>query len=132
MSPKEVEFIRNTFQLLDRLTGLSFVERKSLTAADIRVHSAAKIGGGSEGAAFRGNGWFDVVWKDDKGTKLTKFEKHLIRHEIAHSLGLDHPYGRGAHPHYDTKDTVMSYNWRGNYNYTFSDVRALQELWGVG
>jgi hypothetical protein len=132
MSSKEVGFIRDTFRLLDNLTGLSFVERKSLKAADIRIYCAAKIGGGSEGAAFRGNGWFDVVWKDKKGPKLTTFEKHLIRHEIAHTLGLDHPYGRGSHPRYDTKDTVMSYNWRGNYNYTFSDVRALQQLWGSG
>jgi hypothetical protein len=129
MSSSEVGFIRNTFELLDRLTGLRFVERKTSSSADIRVHCASKLGG-SQGLAYRANGWFDVYWKDEKGWDLTGFEKHLIRHEIAHTLGLDHPYGVGANPRYDTKDTVMSYNWRGNTNYTDSDVRALRELWG--
>jgi hypothetical protein len=131
MSSREVGFIRKTFELLDRLTGLSFVERRRGSAADIRLHCASNLDG-SQGIAFRGRGSFDVYWKDKKGWKLTNFERHLIRHEIAHSLGLDHPYGSGGNPRYDTKDTIMSYNWRGNFNYTTSDVRALQELWGVG
>jgi hypothetical protein len=131
MSAKESNFIRSTFGLLDRLTGLSYKESETASAADIRIKCAANLGG-SEGATFRANGWFDVFWKDKKDFKLTAFEKHLIRHEIAHALGLDHPYGNGANPRYDTRDTVMSYNWTGNYNYTFSDVQALQELWGVG
>jgi hypothetical protein len=130
MSPTEVGFIRDTFQLLDRLTGLSFVERKTASSADIRVHCASNLGG-SQGLASRSNGWFDVYWKDKRGWDLTRFEKHLIRHEIAHTLGLDHPYGVGANPRYDTKDTVMSYNWRGNTNFTASDVSALRELWGA-
>jgi hypothetical protein len=130
MSSSEVGFIGGTFELLDRLTGLSFVERKTASSADIRVHCASNLGG-SQGVAYRADGWFDVYWKDKGGWDLTGFEKHLIRHEIAHTLGLDHPYGVGANPRYDTKDTVMSYNWRGNTNYTDSDVRALRELWGA-
>jgi hypothetical protein len=130
MSPSEAGFIRDTFKLLDRLTGLSFVERKTASSADIRVNCASKLGG-SQGLAYRANGWFDVYWKDKSGWDLTRFEKHLIRHEIAHTLGLEHPYGVGANPRYDTKDTVMSYNWRGNTNYTDSDISALRELWGA-
>jgi len=130
MSRDEQGFIRKTFNLVDQLTGLRFEESTAVFKADIRVHCARKLGG-SEGVATLNNGWFDVYWKDKKGWLLTKFEKHVIRHEIGHTLGLDHPYGRGAHPGYDTYDTVMSYNWRGNKNFTNTDIQAMQELWGT-
>jgi hypothetical protein len=130
MSRDEQGFVRKTFALVDRLTGLSFEETSAVSKADIRVHCARKLGG-SEGVAYLNNGWFDVYWKDKKGWSLTKFEKHVIRHEIGHTLGLDHPYGRGGHPQYDTHDTVMSYNWRGNTNFTNTDIQAMQELWGA-
>jgi hypothetical protein len=130
MSRDEQGFVRKTFALVDRLTGLSFEETSAVSKADIRVHCARKLGG-SEGVASLNNGWFDVYWKDKKGWSLTKFEKHVIRHEIGHTLGLDHPYGRGGHPRYDTHDTVMSYNWRGNTNFTNTDIQAMQELWGA-
>jgi hypothetical protein len=129
MSLQEQRFVRRTFRLVDRLTGLSFVETDSLSQADIRVHSARKLGR-SEGVAILRNGWFDAIWKDRNGSVLTRFEKYLIRHEIGHVLGLEHPYGRGAHPRYDTKDTLMSYNWRGNTMFSRSDIQALQALWG--
>jgi hypothetical protein len=130
MSSKESNFIRDTFDLLDELTGLSFVESLKSSTADIRVKCASNLGG-SEGATFRNDGWFDVFWKDKKDFKLTSFEKHLIRHEIGHALGLNHLYGWPGNPRYDTRDTVMSYNWTGNFNYTSSDVSALQDLWGA-
>jgi hypothetical protein len=130
MSKDEQSYISKTFDVLDRLTGLDFVRVSSGSQSDIRVHCARRLGG-SEGLAVRRYERFDVYWKDKKGWDITRFEKHLIRHEIGHTLGLDHPYGRGAHPRYDTKDSVMSYNWLGNTTYTSTDIRALQGLWGA-
>lgn len=129
MSRDEQTFIRKTFQLLDRLTGLVFKEVSSLANSDIRVHCARKLGG-NEGLAYKRKSWFHVYWKDKKGWDLTSFEKHLIRHEIGHALGLDHPYGSGGNSRYNTKDTVMSYNWVGNTKFTATDIQALQGLWG--
>lgn len=130
MSKPERRFIHDTFEGLDRLTGLSFVQASSGSTADIRVNCARRLGG-SDGLAVRRQRRFDLYWKDQKGWTLTRYEQHVIRHEIGHALGLDHPYGRGANPRYDTKDTVMSYNWRGNTQFTSTDVQALQQLWGV-
>lgn len=130
MSRDEQTFIQRTFDLLDRLTGLAFKEVSFQADADIRVHCAGKLGG-NEGLAYKRKSWFDVYWKDKKGWDLTSFEKHLIRHEIGHALGLDHPYGSGGNPRYNTKDTVMSYNWVGNTKFTATDIQALQGLWGA-
>ncbi|MFN4865612.1 MAG: hypothetical protein ACK5GZ_04745 [Cyanobium sp.] len=130
MSRDEQTFIHRTFELLDRLTGLAFKPVSSPSGADIRVYCAGKLGG-SEGVAYKRNNSFDVYWKDKSGWDLTAFEKHVIRHEIGHALGLDHPYGSGGNRRYDTKDTVMSYNWVGNTKFTATDIQALQGLWGA-
>lgn len=130
MSAAERRFIHGTFARLDRITGLTFEQASSGSAAEIRVNCARSLGG-SDGLAVRRGRRFDLYWKDQKGWTLTAYEQHVIRHEIGHALGLDHPRGRGSHPRYDSRDTVMSYNWRGNTGFTATDVLTLQQLWGA-
>jgi hypothetical protein len=129
MSDKEAGFVQKTFRFLGRITGLRFVERGSKRQTDIDVHCADDLGGDTVGIAFQRKGWFDVKWEDRAGWRLTRYEKYVIRHEIGHVLGLDHPFGSGYNSRYDTRDTLMSYNWAGNTNYTRSDINALQALW---
>ncbi len=129
MSGKEARFVRRTFRRLDSITGLRFKERRGPRSTDIDVHSAEQLGSGIVGSAVTNNGWFDVIWRDERGGRLTRNERSTIRHELGHVLGLDHPYGDGFNRRYDSSDTVMSYYDGGFANYTSSDVKALQALW---
>lgn len=131
MSGKEIKYVRKSFRQIDRLTGLEFRERNGRRRTDIDVHCADDLGSGIEGQAVMNRGWFDVYWVDKGGWDLTRGEKWTIQHEIGHAVGLDHPYGSGFHPRYDSSDTVMSYNFGGFSGYTSSDIRALQALWGT-
>ena len=64
--------------------------------------------------------------------KLTRLSKHIIAHELLHTLGLSHPFDRGYNPNYTNADSVMSYNIGYLYDNPIqtADVTALQILWG--
>ncbi|MFQ6538243.1 MULTISPECIES: reprolysin-like metallopeptidase [Aphanothece] len=129
VSGEEAGFLRENFRFLDQLTGLSFVEQKSRSKADIRITSRKRIRN-FDGLTVRRNGWFDVYWQNKSGGQITDLEKWTIRHEIGHAIGLDHPFGNGANLKYNTDDTIMSYIWTGSTDYTSSDRAALTALWG--
>lgn len=76
-----------------------------------------------------------VLWHDDGAdASASEFEKHVLVHEIGHSLGLDHPAGEGSNPQWSTHDSVMSYNRPNRYYpdwFTPSDIQALVSIWGA-
>jgi len=148
ISLSEQRFIRRTFSTIDEITGLKFkrLERFSEHNTDIAIFSADSLGTDRNGNILtgysipregRGQGskWFEVVWVNRGGKKLTKTEEYVITHELGHVIGLDHPYGNGFNPRYDILDTVMSYNTdeklRSFKGFTASDIRALESrlLW---
>lgn len=86
------------------------------------------------------------VWKRDKSGKIKKdkhgkfkskevlsdYGKYVIAHEILHNFGLEHPHDDGYAKGYTTDDTLMSYNWEGEYNgLGILDQQALQHVWGT-
>jgi hypothetical protein len=132
ISRKEANFIRATFAEVDRLTGLRLVERTRRSTSDIDLFRIADYGeDGLLGQTVKLRGWFEVSWENRGGNRVTKNERSTITHEIAHALGLDHPYGRPNSRRWDTSDTIMSYNQSSNTGFTRTDIAALQELWGT-
>jgi hypothetical protein len=131
ISRPEARFIRKVFSRVDQLTGLQLVKKRSWRRSDIDVSNMANLGSRTIGLARIQRGWFEVFWKNKFGPRLSRSERRTITHEIGHVFGLDHPFGRGFNPLYDTSDTIMSYNPTRNTTFTPSDVSALQFLWGT-
>ncbi|SBO44442.1 reprolysin-like metallopeptidase [Cyanobium sp. NIES-981] len=131
ISRVEARFIRRVFSRVDQVTGLRLVEKRSRRASDIDVSNVVDLGGSTIGLARMRRGWFELFWEDRIGSGLSRGERRTITHEIGHAFGLDHPFGSGFNPLYDTSDTIMSYNTTRNSTFTASDVRALQFLWGA-
>jgi hypothetical protein len=132
ISRQEANVIRATFTEVDRLTGLRFVEKTRRSTTDIDLFRIADYGeDGLLGQTVKLRGWFEVSWENRGDNRVTKHERSTITHEIAHALGLDHPYGRPFSSRWDTSDTIMSYNQSSNTGFSRTDIAALQELWGT-
>ena len=149
--------IKSTLQMIDDITGISFVKTKKRND-DIRFIYTKEITDSTrleidtqrydkdflleEAVVGRASAREKriKIFVRDNDSHVDFLEKYVLRHEIGHALGLGHPRGEGAHPDFTVEDTIMSYNvYRffpngmrmfKYYGFTDLDKQALQSLWG--
>ena len=149
--------IKSTLQMIDDLTGITFVKTKKknddirfiytkeitdstrLDIDDIDYYKDSLLEEAVVGRASARSNRIKIFVKDND-SHVDLLEKYVLRHEIGHALGLGHPRGEGAHPDFTVEDTIMSYNvfrffpngmrMFKYYGFTNLDKQALQSLWG--
>ena len=144
IDPAEAEVIRANARRIDSITGLRLRETQNSNEADIvftQVDSQffnnptdAGTLGYAELLTDEFGSYFDIVYADNEAefSIYNTPDNITIRHELAHALGLAHPYGDGFNPNFTMDDTLMSYNLppSGRAGWTDSDDAALKFLWG--
>ena len=149
--------IKSTLQMIDDLTGITFVKTKkkhddlrfiytkeitdsTRLEVDNNLHKDSLLEEAVVGRASAREKRIKIFVRDDD-SHVDFLEKYILRHEIGHALGLGHPRGEGAHPDFTVEDTIMSYNvYRffpngmrmfKYYGFTDLDKQALQYNWGL-
>lgn len=157
ISQSGVDYVVDSFAELDKFLSLDFVLVDDSAQADIRFLQHAN------GQSYGGSGGFNVmdyVYTGSKETGLnvkfynndisvnrsfgsegTQPWKRTAKHEVGHSLGLEHPFNSSDGDVYggvlDTsiEQTLMSYGGKtpvtGPIRFTELDRRALAEVWGA-
>ena len=70
------------------------------------------------------------VFKRKKKVIANDRARQVVVHEILHTFGVGHPQGTGRSPHYNSDDTVMSYNFTGTFRgMSELDKRTLSSIW---
>ena len=148
--------IKSTLQMIDDLTGITFVKTKkkhddlrfiytkeitdsTRLEVDNHRHRDSLLEEAVVGRASAREKRIKIFVRDND-SHVDFLEKYILRHEIGHALGLGHPRGEGAHTDFTVEDTIMSYNvYRffpngmrmfKYYGFTDLDKQALQSLWG--
>lgn len=137
VDPEDAQVIRSTYAYLDSITGLKIRETTDAKRADVAIGQAVDKSIFDPGAPERTLGATAIRNVDGRDLMLILYfdqeaDNTVIMHEIAHTIGLGHPYGDGFNSQYTRDDTIMSYNYGSTSEpgYTQSDIAALRYLWG--
>ncbi len=151
--PKQVKrFVTKTIRKIDKVTEFKIARTRREDIADVLVDDVdnydvfGDVAKNAQGLAFLDpsddfqlnatwltSNYIDT-WTNRKGkVRLGKITKHIIVHELLHTLGLSHPFGEGNYDGVTNADSVMSYNfsdWSIKEQMRPADIEALQTFWG--
>ena len=151
--PKQVKrFVRKTIKKIDNVTEYKIARTRREDIADVLVDDVDNYDVfGEDVKDAVGLAFFDPndnyqlnatwltsnytdMWTNKRGkVRLGKITKHIIVHEMLHTLGLSHPFGEGRYEGVTNADSVMSYHfhdWTIKEQMRPADIEALQTFWG--
>lgn len=144
--PKKAKrYTKRLVRKFDNATDVDMAWTDNAETADIRVKTRTDLWDqGYLGLAYWENDQFyatiqeDIVtnWVTKRGNNTPErraYRRHahyVITHELLHTFGMEHPYGDGYNPNYDTSDTAMSYNCQQCFDgFTDIDLDNLRTFW---